>query len=369
MGKINPRIRPSAMGRVLACPPSIVLDHEEQPPSSYAIEGSACHALAEYYFRYDVQPEALIGKEVEGFTITQEQVEVAQAFIDACEEFKEGEWAPETRYESETLGYGGTIDFCSIYENWAAIVDLKAGAGQKVVAQDNPQLLAYSALLMVEHPQIEFVDCYIVQPRLGGSSSWRVTREMVEEFVKSLAQAKQTADRFLQDREGSLIQLGDHCRWCPAKANCPKFGGEAAQSITQAVNRSAIVPLSDFEGHELSELLQLESTVKELFSAAKKEVKTRLERGDQIEGYKLVEGISNRSWRDEEEVASYLKKKRVKKADSHQPAKLKSPAQLEKVIGKEAVKQFTKRAALGPTLAKESDRRPAIESVADMFLD
>lgn len=365
--RINPKIRPSAMSRILACPPSIILEHDEQEPSIYAIEGTACHAIAEYYFRFDIEPESWIGKEVEGWEITQENVEIAQDFIDVCKKFQDGDWAPETRYESDQLGYGGTIDFLSIFTIRATIVDLKAGAGQKVVAENNKQALAYAALVMTKHPKVEFVDFYIVQPRLGGTSYWRITREMVEEFLKTLAQAKTTADQYLQDREGSLIQTGSHCRWCPAKRHCPKFGGETTDLLSSVVEKQEIVPLSDFSDSELSQLLQLQSTVDELFKAAKQEAKTRLHSGSSVEGYKLVNGQGNRAWRDEAEVIKVLKRKRIKKADSHTTAKLKSPAQLEKVIGKEEVSKLTTRPDLGPTLAKETDKRPAIENVLDLL--
>jgi hypothetical protein len=86
-----------------------------------------------------------------------------------------------------------------------------------------------------------------------------------------------------------------------------------------------------------------------------------IERGQNVPGYKLVEGKSNRQWRDEEDAKAALGEE-LKVTDIF-TKKLISPAQAEKKLGKghQVVTQHSIKPEGKPALAPLSDKRPALE--------
>jgi len=77
--------------------------------------------------------------------------------------------------------------------------------------------------------------------------------------------------------------------------------------------------------------------------------------------YKLVEGKTNRKWAVESEVETAFA---MLGDERYAPRKLKSPAQMEALAGKEEVAKFTTKPAGKLTVAKMSDKRQAAGPVA-----
>jgi hypothetical protein len=97
-------------------------------------------------------------------------------------------------------------------------------------------------------------------------------------------------------------------------------------------------------------------------------VKERLGNGEGFPGYKLVEGKSNRQWENIEEAEQLLDK--LIGPEQVFTRKIISPAQAEKVLGKKRAGEIADLIVkpLGaPTLAPESDKRPAINISASDF--
>jgi len=96
------------------------------------------------------------------------------------------------------------------------------------------------------------------------------------------------------------------------------------------------------------------------------------DKGEKIEGYKVVRGRANRAWNPDKDVVAELRAAEVSETDIFPPSDVpRSVAQLEKVLGKSA---FTKLAEsrtlvitpLGtPALVPESDSRPAVNAAAE----
>jgi len=103
-------------------------------------------------------------------------------------------------------------------------------------------------------------------------------------------------------------------------------------------------------------------------SAVETVVKERLEGGDGFPGYKLVEGRSQRRWSNEKAAEAVLVD--LVGQDKAFAVKLISPSQAEKVLGKvrkEDIADLITKPSGAPTLAPESDKRPAVNLADDDF--
>jgi hypothetical protein len=105
--------------------------------------------------------------------------------------------------------------------------------------------------------------------------------------------------------------------------------------------------------------LEWDEAISAWFDAIRERAKELLASGQEVPGYKLVDGKSNRKWVDEKKVEEdfgalfevYEKK-------------LLSPAKLEKIVGKGKMDAYTFKPEASKTLAKVSDPRPATKSSA-----
>ena len=92
-----------------------------------------------------------------------------------------------------------------------------------------------------------------------------------------------------------------------------------------------------------------------------------LEKGAEIEGWKLVQKRATRGWIDPEATTDKLKASRKFKMDDYSDIKLKSPPQLEKVCKAKGVDfndtfgEMVVSRSSGTTLAPESDKREAVK--------
>jgi hypothetical protein len=78
-------IRPSGIGRTIACPASVRLSAKVpyQESGEAAKIGTAIHALAEQCFKDQSDPMLLVGTVVEGITMTEENCDFAKQYLDA----------------------------------------------------------------------------------------------------------------------------------------------------------------------------------------------------------------------------------------------------------------------------------------------
>jgi hypothetical protein len=119
---------------------------------------------------------------------------------------------------------------------------------------------------------------------------------------------------------------------------------------------------------ELRAALDAKKLVVSWLDAVETVVTQRLVLGDAFDGYKMVAGRSSRSWIDEVQAAKVLESALGVKAWER---KLTSPAKAEKLLGKknlDIVEALISSKAGRPTLARESDPRPAV-GATDMDFD
>lgn len=265
----------------------------------------------------------------------------------------------------------GTADAVIISPTAVHVIDFKFGKGVKVDAYRNEQLMLYSSGLKkhwIEKGNYMYkrqVVLHIFQPRYPNISTWS---PVYDELVGDIRDAQALAANILAGRrDGEYLPGETQCRFCPAKHKCPALT-EQAVALMDGETADTIVATND--NKKLGELMTQGKTIKMLVAAVEKEVKRRLECGQVVPGFKLVEGRQRREWGQFSHVEL--------------PAKLGNAAYAEtKLVGITRAKQLLKentemsndeidkfisatcdRVAGKPTIAHEGDKRPALTTGA-----
>jgi hypothetical protein len=126
-------------------------------------------------------------------------------------------------------------------------------------------------------------------------------------------------------------------------------------------------PLLDprlLSANELGYILERADLIEDWVRSIRQHVQSELETGKNIPGWKLVPKRASRVWTSEADVVKWAKSQKLE-ADEIYEHKLKSPAALEKVVGKKNLpKELFASVSSGYSLAPASDPRPAITNVA-----
>jgi hypothetical protein len=246
------------------------------------------------------------------------------------------------------------------------VIDLKAGKGIPVEAESNTQAILYALGALNDFGliyDIHTVTVHIVQPRLNNYSEWALTKD---ELLKWGERIKQAADAALED-DAPRTPGEKQCQWCKAKAKCP-----ALMQLTEKVLMSDFEHISS-SPRELSDAqLKLALDTKKLITAwldaVEDIVKERIENNQTFEGYKIVEGRSNRTWSNEddaqEKLVSVLK-------DEMYETKFISVAKAEKLLGKtnaQLLEGLVVKSSGAPTLVPESDKRVSLNEILADFV-
>lgn len=149
---------PSASGRWIACPASVrmIRDHApEQVDSIYAQEGTLFHTLCEVVASY-----RLLDGEVDHYDIGMldwalnaledwhdDQLRYVEQWITLLQEYLDEEEGAQLHLEvvvdTGIPGCWGTADAVIVYRNRIRVIDIKYGAGVKVICEGNSQLRLY----------------------------------------------------------------------------------------------------------------------------------------------------------------------------------------------------------------------------------
>lgn len=376
--KAHATLGASSASRWMACPGSVRLSEgREDAGSDFAKEGTAAHALAELALTKAQHPSMWLGTTLEGVEVTEDMVEHVETYVRACRavaEKADRTWI-EHRFNLSTLNppapMFGTGDFVAYRadEKLVEVVDLKYGSGVVVEVVGNKQL-RYYALGAVLSPElkglaIDKVRMTIVQPRAahkdGVVRSDTISLHELLEFTEDLLEA---ARRTLEP--DAPLAIGDHCRFCKALPICPEQKAHAEQV---AQSEFSVVPVERVllpapESLSLDQLVDMTGkfpVVEAWMKAVRAHLQGMLERGQDVPGFKLVQKRATRKWVDEEAAAQELQA-RLLPEDVIYVRELKSPAQIEKIIGK---KQFPSHLVVaqssGTTMVPEHDPRPAVQ--------
>lgn len=384
----------SGASRWMACTPSAVLeDGYEEKTSVYAEEGTLAHELAEIKLRSKlnqvlgnkstpqetkqrreqvakVKANPLYSAEME--TYTDEYVAyVIGVFIDARKKDPAAVLLIERKLDFSMYvpeGFG-TGDVLILHSNVVIVIDLKYGAGKKVSAFENPQMKLYGVGALNELEMlydIEEVELVIYQPRMDNISEYKTHVDALLSWVKSEVVEKAN---LAINGEGELV-TGDHCGFCKHRSKC-KAMYEETKALFDEVKED-IFTTSD---EQILEVFEKASRVTSYLEAIKAHVTQTAIEGKKWEGYKVVEGRSNRVISDVEKADALLKKEGFKDEDIYN-MKLKGLGDLEKLVGKKnfetVLGSVVTKPPGAPTIAPESDKRPElnlVESAKKLFND
>ena len=346
----------STAARVLACPGSIDLaapmPNTESPA---AAEGTALHEAIFWILDGEGRTAAdARGRTFYGHMVTEEHERLLDACLDAFQDIVGDKgFELEKSYEFPGIpGAFGTADVCWFDddEGLLGILDWKFGRGVPVSADANMQGNFYLAGARAEEGAAEGdLQFVIVQPRFEYVGHAAVTHEALDAFEADLHHAVNKG----RHAENNLA-MGDHCRWCPAMAICPEQQGkmEQLQHLSKYANDVAFI-------------LDVATEIEQLVKKAKETAVDMLGRGVAVEGWKLVNKVGTRAWIDEEKISAALGRKGLKTAERY-TRKLISPAQAEKLLGKDRVPAgWWEKPDRGTALAPASDKRTAIRTGGD----
>jgi hypothetical protein len=350
----------STAKRVINCPASVKLVQQmpPQPESEHAARGTLLHNVIAELLEFDKKPEQCLGATYKTQTLTQELIDEkiipALEALDEVDPEKQMEYMVETRvaFGDFLPGVFGSTDLLGRKGKRAFVLDWKFGDGVLVDAENNPQLLFYAAAAMRTPAAqwvfegVEEIECIIVQP--PAMRRWVTTPARVKEFEQELLYAVR-----LSSWADAPMQTGDHCRWCTAKPICPQMTG--------AVDRALKTQLAALPKEQIAVQLQQADMLEDYIKNVRSLAFQLLENGHPVPGYKLVAKRGTRQWVEEAKIEAWVDANNIE--DAYEPVKIKSPAQLEKVLKKAKIEfpaEMVVSISSGDTLASDSDPRPAV---------
>ncbi len=378
MPKQHAFLSASSSHRWIACPPSALLCSKEADQTSpYAQQGTDAHELCEYLVR------KALGEKVRNPTkdltyYDQEMQDSAEGYRDFVMEqvAAAGERSPDVLVSIEQrLDFSrwvvegfGTGDCVIVADGIIHIIDFKYGLGVLVSASGedgtgNPQLKCYALGALDTFDclyDIKEVKLSIYQPR----------RDHVDTFTMSKDELLSWADNVLaptaklaSEGKGEFA-AGDHCQFCKVKATCRERANynlelaayDFAEPDTLANDEIAVI---------LPKIDSLVSWAQDIKDYALEQALS----GAHYNGFKVVEGRSNRKYSNDALVAEVVEKAGF---DPYEK-KLLGITAMTKELGQ---KRFTE--LLGdlvikpqgkPVLVRDTDKRPEFNTAANDFME
>jgi len=329
--------------------------------SIFAAEGTAAHSLAEICLTTKYDTSELEDSKIGGIVIDAEMIDNVQDYIDYIhalyDEDKDVLLVEELVQFTDYVPDGfGTADAIIIKPDTATchIVDLKYGKGVKVEAEGNTQAQMYALGVMQELRALYDIRTFvmhIVQPRISNYSEWTISQQDLREFGEYVKKRAELALSPNAPRNAGEKQ----CQWCPAKGDCATLAAHTANIIGAEFDDLDNLDVNILTDEHKATILKNKKLVINFLSAVEDSVFDQLARGEEFEGYKLVEGRSIRKWKPEAEEVLV-----DKLGDDAYNKKLIGLTEAKKVLSKDEIDALTIKPEGKPTLAPETDKRPSI---------
>lgn len=375
---------PSGSGRWLFCTGSVGLEvklRDRYPDSSqvssiYASEGTAAHTLAAKCVQTDVSPHKFIGDTIAAdgrdFKVDLEMANNVAIYVD---------YVLSHRTDGSLMDVEKTLDLTSVSpyvvsgtaDAWIYqpdtkhlhVFDLKYGAGIYVEVKNNTQEMIYALGVRNELKRkhgisdIQNVTLHIIQPRANNGNNpphaWSISPQALDWFHEFVLIAIREA---LSPR-ATFNPSEKNCRWCPGNSHCTARTEDAMRAaqleFSHLVIHDATIP--DLNGvispigqmydsmpepvlpnpdmlsaNEIGVLLKWQNKVERFFKDIGARALQLKIGGHTVPGIKLVQGKSNRAWKNEQEAIIRVQSLGIDKKDLFNPPKFKSPAQIEQVF-------------------------------------
>ncbi|WP_128426311.1 DUF2800 domain-containing protein [Gudongella oleilytica] len=357
----------SSAHRWLICTRAPRLEQEFADNSGEAAaEGSAAHALAEHKLRKALK---LRTKRPVSKYDSDEMEAATDGYVDFVLEILAGlkqTCSDPTILIEQRLDFSrfvpdgfGTGDCVVIGDRTLHIVDFKFG-WTLVHAEENPQMKLYglSALELFDGIyDISEVSMSIYQPRRENASTYTVFKESLYQWAEEIL----VPTAKLAFEGGGEFVPGDHCQFCRAAVKCRARAEEKLNLARFEFSLPPVLTDDDIEGI-IAKLDDLTAWANDIRNYA---LEAALNHGKRWCGFKLVEGRSNRRYKNEEAVAEAAKAAgyrdiyRQSLITLTEMEKLMSKAKFSEILGELIEKPPGK-----PALVPITDKRPEINTSA-----
>lgn len=389
----------SIADRWMNCPGSVALCASvlELPGNVDSNEGTRAHAIAAeclengYTRCVDLDAPA-------------DMIDAVQVYLDAV--YDELKASPDAElYVEQAFAFPGMND--EVYGRNDAIVyhpstgrlvvfDYKHGVGVLVSSEDNAQLKFYAAGAVMTNPtwKISEIWLVIVQPRAWNVedgqevSPWQMDVIDVINFAADVEAGVAAAKA-----PDAPLNPGPWCRYsyqCDAAAVCPAKERATLDALTLTYNDTVIgieadnlLPVQTIAEDTLGgperigEILKGIDVLQAWANQVREYAEAHMLAGNLvIPGWKVVEKIGRRKWvADDADIAAHLELFGLD-GDLVAPRKIVTITEAEKLMKAEGVSKDDREAFMlantikessGATIARDSDKRPALDAVAQRF--
>ena len=346
----------SSADRWLNCPGSVALSADApRQDSVFAEEGRTAHQIAASKL------ERFLGLATFGSLPTDNEI-IDKLDFNAINEYVElikSEFNPiedilllEKRIELSHLDQMmfGTADAVLMKQNKAVIYDFKYGEHVEVQAYKNPQMMYYALMFLSAVKAYEEIELVIVQPRLAHGEKikrWTCTREDLQVFWEQVKGAMLLAKRT------SETVIGEHCLFCPAKAQCPSQRAAAEEILGDLEKPLVFVKPEELKIETISKVLGAKKKIEKWLEEIEKYAFAKASGGETIPGFKLVNKRTYLAW--DAEAEQHFSEKCFKKT-------LMTPLQIKQRFPEysELVDELSSRPQGGVTLVPIEDKRQPV---------
>ena len=362
----------SSSERWLNCPPSARLcENYEDKGSDYAAEGTDAHTLCEFRLKQALGMPT--EDPIENLSWYNEEMEECAAgyaayVVELLETAKQTCTDPVVMIEQRVNfsrwvqdGFG-TADCIVIADGVMNICDYKHGKGVEVSAVANPQMMLYALGALEVFDDIYDIDTVrmtIFQPRKSNVSVY----EMEKADLLQWADTELTQKAKLAYEGQGDFHCGEWCRFCKAKAECR----ERAEA-NMALARYDFQTPALLDDEEIADILGKVDALTAWASDVKEYALQQAISGKDWNGWKLVEGRSNRKYTNDAVVAATVESAGF---DPYERKVLGITA-MQKMLGKsrfeELLAPYIEKPQGKPTLVPESDKRPAMNTAKNDFM-
>ena len=379
-------LSPSSAKMWLNCPPSARLAEEiGSKDSVYSKEGTFAHELAEYALtlyldgKYDIMDDLPIQADKrDNKFLNAEMIRYVSEYVDfvISEHYemmrRTGKVKMLLESKVDISKYApdcfGSVDVQITSPTEIHIIDLKYGAGVKVYADHNQQMMLYSlgcyeSMKPAERKKIQTVKMTIGQCRLEHYDTFEMpVGDLLNWGENEVKEKAKTAF----EGKGEL-KCGDWCRFCPAKAVCRKQYENIVSDFEEYEDPNIMTDA------EIIDMIGKLDDYKSWLESINKYVYDKALAGKKWNGYKLVEGRTTRKFTDTKLVINELYRLGYMPDEVLKPAELISLTALEKLLGKRKfaanIGGFVTSSAGLPKLVPESAKGVEYNTLSDFDVE
>ena len=216
------------------------------------------------------------------------------------------------------------------------VIDLKTGAFD--YSESVKKQLVFGGLVNILTTTLEPAQHYgivghVVQPGYYNAPQQAVNLGTL--WAGTRADAANELVKMKSVIETEVVNKGDHCSFCRALPKCP------LHTALALAYDADLQPAIEMSIERLDYIVRSRKNIDRFLDACEAQAKTLIDSGAQFPTLGLVPVISRRRWINEDETIKAFHKDFG--YEIYEPLKLKSPAQLEKIVGKKNIEGLTEQ--------------------------